>query len=191
VRFVEKLNWATGIDAKGRPIRTDVKPTPEGTKVCPGYGGATNWFSPSYNESTGLLYFMAMEQCQTYISASTPQKFEAGKEFYSTGVKRTPGEKFQKLLLAYNVGTGELAWKYPQIGPGHSSAGTMTTAGGVVFFGDEQQAFEAVDAHNGRPLWHFNTGQDISASPMTYAVNGKQYIGIAAGGDIFSFALPQ
>jgi alcohol dehydrogenase (cytochrome c) len=191
VRFVEKLNWASGIDAKGRPIRTDVKPTPEGMKVCPGYGGATNWFSPSYNESTGLLYFMAMEQCQTYISASTPQKFEPGKEFYSTGVKRTQGEKFQKILLAYNVGTGELAWRYPQIGPGHSSAGTMTTAGGVVFFGDEQQSFEAVDARDGRPLWHFDTGQDISASPMTYAVNGKQYVGIAAGADIFSFALQQ
>ena len=190
VRFVEKLNWATGIDAKGRPIRTDVKPTPEGAKVCPGYMGATNWYSPSYNESTGLLYFMALEQCQTYFSASVPQQFEPGKEFYSTGVQRSPGEKFEKLLLAYNVGTGSIAWRYPQTGPGHSSGGTMTTAGGIVFFGDDAQSFEAVDAQAGKPLWHFNTGQDVSASPMTYAVDGKQYVAIAAGSDIFVFALP-
>lgn len=190
VRFVEKLNWATDIDAKGRPIRTDVKPTPEGAKVCPGYMGATNWFSPSYNESTGLLYFMALEQCQTYFSASVPQQFEPGKEFYSTGVQRSPGEKFEKLLLAYNVGTGSIAWRYPQTGPGRSSGGTMTTAGGIVFFGDDAQSFEAVDARAGKPLWHFNTGQDVSASPMTYAVDGKQYVAIAAGSDIFVFALP-
>jgi alcohol dehydrogenase (cytochrome c) len=66
----------------------------------------------------------------------------------------------------------------------------MTTAGGVVFFGDDAQSFEAVDARDGKPLWHFNTGQDIGASPMTYAVQGKQYVAVAAGSDIYSFALP-
>src|SRR5437868_3583900 len=54
VPFVKKLNWASGVDGRGRPIPTDVKPTPAGTKVCPGYAGATNWFSPSYNESTHM-----------------------------------------------------------------------------------------------------------------------------------------
>jgi alcohol dehydrogenase (cytochrome c) len=190
-RFVEKLNWAKGIDAKGRPIRTQVQPTPEGTKICPGYIGATNWFSPSYNRATGLFYFMATESCQTYFSAEVPQKFEPGKEFYSTGVKRIPGETFQKLLIAYNAATGKIAWKYSQIGAGHSSAGTMTTAGGLVFFGDDAQSLEAVDARNGVALWHFDTGQDISASPMTYAVGGKQYVAIAAGSDLFAFSLPQ
>jgi alcohol dehydrogenase (cytochrome c) len=66
----------------------------------------------------------------------------------------------------------------------------MTTAGGLVFFGDDAQSFEAVDAQSGKPLWHFNTGQDISASPMSYAVDGKQHVSIAAGSDVFSFALP-
>jgi alcohol dehydrogenase (cytochrome c) len=66
----------------------------------------------------------------------------------------------------------------------------MTTAGGLVFFGDEASSLEAVDAKTGKPLWHFNTGQDMSASPMTYAVAGKQYVAIAAGSDVFSFALP-
>jgi alcohol dehydrogenase (cytochrome c) len=191
VRFVEKLNWATGVDEKGRPIRTEVKPTPSGTKVCPGYTGATNWYTPSYNDSTQFLYFIALEQCQTYFSAVEPQRFQAGKTFYSTGVNHIPRENAQKVLLAYDVGTGAIAWKYPQIGSGHSSGGTMTSAGGLLFFGDDAQSFEAVDARDGKPLWHFNTGQDISASPMSYAVQGKQYVSIAAGSDVFSFALPQ
>jgi alcohol dehydrogenase (cytochrome c) len=188
--FVEKLNWAKGIDGKGRPIRTDVKPTPRGARVCPGYTGATNWFSPSYNESTHLLYFLALEQCQTYFSAPDPERFKEGQTFYSTGVKRIPGEDSQKILLAYDVGTGSIAWRYPQVGSGHSSGGAMTTAAGLVFFADDAQSFEAVEAATGRPLWHFNTGQDISASPMSYAVAGKQYVSIAAGSDVFSFALP-
>src|SRR6202047_88526 len=73
VPFVEKLNWAKGIDAQGRPIRTEVKPTPNGTRVCPGYAGATNWFAPSYNESTHLIYFMALEECETYFAKAQAQ----------------------------------------------------------------------------------------------------------------------
>ena len=191
IRFAEKLNWATGIDAKGRPIRTDVKPTPDGTKVCPGYSGATNWYSPTYSESSHLFYFMAVEQCQTYYSAQEPQRFAPGKEFYSTGVKHIPGEDSHKTLLAFDLATGSFAWKYPQVGPAHSTGGTMSTAGGLVFFGDDAQSVEAIDARDGKPLLHFNTGQDMSASPMTYAVDGRQYVAIAAGSDVFSFALPQ
>jgi alcohol dehydrogenase (cytochrome c) len=78
----------------------------------------------------------------------------------------------------------------PQVGNGHGFAGTMTTMGKLAFFGDDAQSFEAVDARSGVPLWHFNTGQNLHASPMSYAVNGKQYVAIAAGSDIFSFALP-
>src|SRR5437667_2401246 len=189
IRFVEKLNWASGIDAKGRPIRSDIMPTPSGTKVCPGYAGATNWFSPSYSESAHLFYVLVREQCQTYFSAAEPQQFQPGKEFYSTGVKHAAGEKSEKLLIAFDVSSGTSAWKYPQIGSGHSMSGTMTTAGGLLFFGDDAQSFEALDAQNGKPLWHFNTGQEMSASPMTYAVDGKQYVAVAAGSDVLSFAL--
>ena len=82
------------------------------------------------------------------------------------------------------------AWRYVQAGRGHSAGGTMTTAGGLVFFGDDAESFEAVDAQTGKPLWHFHTGQNIAASPMSYAINSKQYVAIAAGSDIFSFALP-
>jgi alcohol dehydrogenase (cytochrome c) len=188
-RFVEKLNWAKGVDPHGRPIRTDVRPTPAGTRVCPGYSGATNWYAPSFNESTRMVYFLSLEECETFLSRPTPE-FREGKEYYSTGVKRIPEETSQKVLLAYSLDTDSISWKYPQAGRGHSSGGTVTTAAGLVFFGDDAGSLEAVDAQTGKPLWHFNTGQDISASPMSYAVAGKQYVAIAAGSNIFSFALP-
>jgi alcohol dehydrogenase (cytochrome c) len=189
VPFVEKINWARGIDEQGRPIRTGVRPTAEGTRVCPGYAGATNWYAPSYNESTHMVYFLALEHCQLYLSNPT-EGFQEGKTFYSTGVKRIPTEDAQKLLVAYSLDSGSFAWKYAQTGRGRSSAGTMSTAGRLLFFGDDAGSLEAVEAHSGKALWHFNTGQDISASPMTYAVEGKQYVAIAAGSDVFSFTLP-
>ena len=188
--FVEKLNWAKQIDAQGRPVRTDVKPTPEGTRICPGYTGATNWFAPSYNESTHSIYFLALEQCQTYFSKPQAQRFKEGEVYYSTGVKGIAGEPNRKFLVAYSLDSDSITWKYPQAGLGHSSGGTMATAGGLVFFGDDSQSIEAVDAQTGKALWHFNTGQRMSASPMSYSIAGKQYVAIAAGSDIFSFALP-
>jgi alcohol dehydrogenase (cytochrome c) len=76
------------------------------------------------------------------------------------------------------------------VGSGRSWGGTLTTAGGLLFFGDDSESFEAVEASNGRVLWHFNTGQMMRASPMSYAVDGAQYVAIAAGSDVFSFSLP-
>jgi len=176
------------VDSQGRPIRTGIKPAANGTRVCPSYAGATNWFSPSYNPTTGLLYFLALEDCELYFTK--PQTFAPGRTYYSTGVRRIPGEHAQKLLLAYDLGGGKIAWRYQQVGDGYSAGGTLTTAGGLVFFGDNADSFEAVNAQSGKPLWHFNTGQTLHASPMTYAINGKQYVTIAAGSDIFTFALP-
>jgi alcohol dehydrogenase (cytochrome c) len=186
--FVKNLTWAKGIDAQGRPIRSGLDPSPEGTRVCPGFNGATNWYAPSYNESTHFVYFLALENCEIFFTKG--QKFEEGKTFYSTGTNRIPGETSQKILLAYDLDKQVFAWRYPQVGHAHSSGGTMTTAAGLVFFGDDAQSFEAVDATSGKPLWHFNTGQNFSASPMSYAVGDKQYVAIAAGSDVFSFALP-
>jgi len=187
-RFAEKLNWATGIDAAGRPIRTAIKPTETGTRICPGMVGATNWHSPAFNPDTGLLYFMVLESCDIYMTKA--QKFVPGQTYYASGTRHSPSDQNQKILLAYSIDGDKPAWRYVQSGEGHSSAGVMTTAGGLVFFGDDARSFEAVEATSGKPLWHFNTGQNISASPMTYAVNAKQYVALAAGSDIFTFALP-
>ena len=188
VPFTDKLNWAKGIDKQGRPVRTGVAPSPEGTRVCPGFSGATNWYSPSFNPETHLFYFLVSDNCNLYFKQA--EKFQEGKEFYSTGVKRSPGDEHQHLLVAYNLDSGKPAWRVLQHGAGRGSAGTMTTKGGLVFFGDYAQSFEAVDARSGAVLWHFQTGQTLHASPMSYETNGVQYVAIAAGSDIFSFALP-
>lgn len=187
--FVEKLNWATGIDVHGRPLLTGLKPTPEGTRICPSMTGATNWFSPSYNPSTHLFYFLALEDCEMYFAGAEKQVYRPGQTYYSTGAKRIPREAAKKIMLAFDVPTGKPVWRYPQVGDGDSWGGTMTTAGGLVFFGDDAGELEAVDARSGKPLWHFNTGQRMHASPMSYAVDGVQYVSIAVGSDLFSFAL--
>ena len=186
--FVEKLNWAKGVDAAGRPILSGRIPTADGTYICPGVVGATNWFSPSYNPNTGLFYVMALEACNLYFAA--PRKFIKGETYYNTGTKTRPGEHGQKILLALSIADGKTAWRYPQVGRADSSGGTLTTDGGLLFFADDAGSLEAVEASSGHPLWHFNTGQPIHASPMSYAVNGVQYVAISAGSDVFTFALP-
>jgi len=186
--FVEKLNWANGVDASGRPILSGRIPTLAGTLICPGITGATNWFSPSYNPNTGLFYVMALENCN--LDFASPKRFVQGETYYNTGTKLPPDEHSQKILLALSVADGKTVWRYPQAGDGNSWGGTLTTAGGLVFFADDAGSLEAVDATTGHALWHFNTGQRISASPMTYAVDGIQYVAISAGSDVFIFSLP-
>ncbi len=186
--FVDKLNWAKGIDASGRPILSGRIPTGQGTYICPGINGATNWFSPSYNPDTGLLYVIALENCNLFFV--DPKPFARGETYYGTGTKMPPDENSQKILLALSIPDGKPVWRYPQVGRGDSWAGTLTTAGGLVFFGDDSGSLEAVDAKTGDPLWHFNTGQTIYASPMTYAVDRVQYVTIAAGSDVFTFSFP-
>src|SRR6202166_4605850 len=150
VRFVEKLNWATGIDAHGRPIRTGVQPTANGTRTCPGFAGATNWFSPSYHPASKLFFFIANEDCSIY--SLKPENFKEGQTYYSTGVRHSATDHGQKILLAYDLESDKPAWRYVQTGEGYSSAGTMTTAGDLLFFGDNTQSFEAVDPRSGKPL---------------------------------------
>jgi alcohol dehydrogenase (cytochrome c) len=186
--FVKKLNWASAIDEAGRPVRSGLQPSKEGTVVCPDMTGATNWFSPTYNPDTGLFYFIAFESCQTYFLE--PQTFKEGREYYATGVKQVPGGTHEKKLLAYDAATGTPRWSYALPGDGESWAGAMSTAGGLVFFGNDAEEFEAVDAKSGQSLWRFNMGQSVHASPMSYAMDGKQYVAIAAGSDLFSFGLP-
>jgi alcohol dehydrogenase (cytochrome c) len=187
--FVQKLNWAKGMDASGRPILSGRIPTLEGTYICPGIEGATNWFSPSYNPDTGLFYVLAMENCNVFFAK--PRRFVTGETFYNTGTNHTSTETSQKILLALSLADGKVVWSYPQVGAGKSSGGTLTTAGGLLFFGDDSESFEAVDASTGHVLWHFNTGQTMHASPMTYAMDSMQYVAVAAGSDVFSFSLPR
>lgn len=187
-RLVDKLNWATGIDAKGRPVEVpDMEPTAGGRRACPSVRGAANWMSPSYNPQTGLLYVPTLEQCDIYTSsAKQPQPMQG---FAGTGGERIPAEPGQFFLRAFDPKTGKRVWEYPMTGPATMWAGTVSTAGGLVFFGDDDGQLVAVDAATGKYLWHFYMGQPLTASPITYSVAGKQYVSIAAQTDVFTFAL--
>jgi alcohol dehydrogenase (cytochrome c) len=187
--FIRKLTWASGIGTDGRPqVLPDTDPTPQGNRACPDVVGGTNWFAPSYNPDTGLFYVIAAENCANYVSST--QGFQKGRGFEGTGSQRIPGEQGEKFLRAIDVQSGEIRWEYPMVGAGDSWAGTLSTAGGLVFFGDDSGYVVAAEAKSGKPLWHFNTGAArLSASPMTYAINGRQYVTLASGTNIVTFGL--
>lgn len=186
--LVDKLDWASGIDSKGRPILVPGKdPTPNGNRVCPGVRGATNWMSPSFNPDTGLLYVVTLEQCDIFTSSA--KEPEPKKHFAGGGAGPRPNEVGQFFLRAIEPTTGRRVWEYPMTGPGESWAGTVSTAGGVVFFGDDDGHLVAVDARTGKHLWHFQTGEGLTASPITYEAGGKQFVAIASATAIFAFGL--
>ena len=189
-QFLKNLNWASGLDSKGRPILNDLKENANGeTYVCPGFQGGTNWFSTSFNPGTGLYYFQALERCNLF--APRNMEWQAGRGFMGGTARPAPGETFTKSLRAINIQTGEVAWDLVQ-GPNSvtASAGVMSTASGLVFFGENSGAFMAADAANGKVLWDFPTNQVWKASPMTYVFDNKQHIAIAVGQSIVAFALP-
>ena len=186
--FLKKLTWAREIGADGRPALIDGQaPTAQGTKVCPAVEGATNWFSTSFSASTGLYYVQALEKCT--IFSRSPETWRPGESYYSGATRRVPDEPGQKLLRAIDVRTGEVRWEVPQVGRASTWGGTLATAGGLVFFGDDSGALSAVDASDGTPLWRFDANADWKASPMTYVFDGRQYIAVAAGPNIIAFAL--
>jgi PQQ-dependent dehydrogenase (methanol/ethanol family) len=187
--FVEKLTWASGIGPDGRPqLLSGGEPTPGGVKVCPAVEGATNWMSTAYNPEIGLFYVMALEKCVIY--SKSPEQWERGKSFYGGGTREVPDEPGRKYLRAIDVQTGKTVWEYPQIGPGNTWGGTLSTAGGLVFFGDDSGAFAALEAKGGKLLWYFHTNELWKASPMTYVAGDKQYVAVAAGSNILAFGLP-
>ena len=186
--FVKKLTWASGIGADGRPVLLPGnEPTVEGQLVCPSVAGAANWPSNAYSPATGLFYMFAEESCNIY--SKNDQWWKAGESFYGGGTRRAPEGSGGKFLKAIDIQTGKMKWEIPEIGGGILASGLMATAGGLIFYGDGGGAFVAADAANGKLLWHFNTGQSWKAGPMTYMADGRQYIGMAAGSTVMTFAL--
>jgi PQQ-dependent dehydrogenase (methanol/ethanol family) len=181
--LVRRLTWASGVGPDGRPIvLPNSAPTPAGVEACPAVRGATNWYSTAYNPATRLYYVMTVEDCSLYRKA------------HDGGYGRVnhPDDPAMKVLRALDVDTGKVAWEIPMIGnPEKNYSGVLSTAGGVVFFGESSGGIAAADAATGKFLWHFETNQILKGSPMTYQVDGRQYIAIAAGTNILSFALPE
>jgi alcohol dehydrogenase (cytochrome c) len=185
---VKKLTWAKEIGSDGRPVRNpNQEPTETGNTVCPALEGATNWFSTSFHPGTGLYYVQTLELCSVYVKKAT--EWQAGKSYFGGDVRSVPNEKPQKILRAIDIQTGRIAWELAQTGPGDSWGGVLSTAGGLVFFGDDTGWFAAVDAKTGRRLWRFPVNDFWKASPMTYMFDNKQYVAVAVGSNILAFAL--
>lgn len=186
--FVKNITWASGIGPDGRPkLLPSQEPTQQGTRVCPSVSGATNWPSTAFSPSTGLFYLMAAEACTVFTKNA--EWWKQGESFYGGGTRRSPGDINAKFLKALDLQTGKTIWEVPVEG-GILQSGVMSTDGGLVFYGDGSGAFVAADAKTGKLLWHFDTGQSWKAGPMSYAIDGKQYIGVAAGPTIMTFGLP-
>jgi PQQ-dependent dehydrogenase (methanol/ethanol family) len=186
-KFVDKLNWATGIGADGRPIVVPgLEPAHDGTKVCPNVLGAANWPSVAFSPEAQLFYVQAREDCGVYVK---PPRWNPKP------IAMEPGQMF---LRALDIETGERKWEVPQIGTADSWGGVLSTAGGLVFFGEDSGALGAVDAATGEDLWHIQTnastelgdGHSWRSSPMTYLAGGKQYIAVSNGPNILVFGLP-
>ncbi|MGC1461500.1 MAG: PQQ-binding-like beta-propeller repeat protein [Terracidiphilus sp.] len=188
-KFVMSENWASGIDERGRPIANNLIPDEKGVKVCPGYSGGTNWYSPSYSPSTNMFYFRSLEACTVFTAKTEP--FEEGREYYSTGIRSAlpaSGDMNSgSWINAFSLDNLDFAWRDKQVGGG-GSAGVMSMAGGLIAFGAGDQ-FEIDDARTGKPLWSFGLSQQAHSSPMSFGINGKQYLAVAAGDTVYAFGL--
>lgn len=185
-----KETWAKGLDAKGRPIELpNIEPTPQGNLIYPSITGSVNWTSSSYSPLTGLFYVDTREQGAYYykghptISPHNPLDIGGGG-----GQKVVGGDDAYTAVRALEATTGDLKWQFKMVGD--TWTGTLVTAGNLVFCADAGGNFFALDATTGKPLWHVQLGNSVRANPVTYAVDGKQYVEAAAGNSVFVFSLP-
>jgi alcohol dehydrogenase (cytochrome c) len=181
-----KVTWSKGIDANGRPIVLPGKePTEQGMKVCPGLDGGHNWSATAYSPQTGLFYFHSTDRCDIFFLHK--QSFRTGQWYQASTEVEASDERASGAVVAIDPTTGQTRWRYEMITP--SSSGVLATGGGLIFTGDGEGYLVALDARTGKALWHFQTGGQIIAPPISYTWNGKQQIAIAAGSSIFTFAL--
>jgi alcohol dehydrogenase (cytochrome c) len=179
VPFVHQ-NWTQGLDQSGRPI--PLPPTLDetrGRQVYPGAKGATNWWSPTYDPELNRIFVPVLEQGMVFFPTARTLPSAVGRSFYTA-------------VRALDATTGERVWEHRQPARllDNESAGLLSTRGGIVF-GSDQSQFFALDAQTGERLWSVETGGLIMAAPVTYQVEGEQFVTIPAGRSVLTFALPK
>ena len=197
------VNWAEGLDDNGRPVET---PQPPGAPTYPGVQGGTNWYSPSYSPRTEMMYIPAWESYASVFDAQ-PQEYAPGRPFVGgrprtaqpvpdaptvPGLTRGPVNTWTAAagsgaVVALDALTGEQRWKFEMTDV--TSSGILTTASDLLFTGARSGYFQALDARSGDLLWRVSLGGQIVNGPMTYAVDGKQYVAVIAGSSLSTFAL--
>jgi acido-empty-quinoprotein group A len=179
--FIDQT-WASGVDAQGHPIpKPDATPSPDGALVEPGSDGSTNWMAPSFDPQTGLFYVNCRRIFSIYFeTAQGKAEGWGGRDRILWG---------NSTLRALDYKTGKVFWNH-EIGRGESLAGILTTAGGLFFSADKSDNLLALDPATGKTLWHLNIGGELVASPMTYQLDGRQYLLFAVEDSLYTFVLP-
>ncbi|HEV2710606.1 MAG TPA: acido-empty-quinoprotein group A [Edaphobacter sp.] len=176
------VNWALGLDKKGQPIPNPAKePSRDGVLIAPDEGGLTNFRSPSFDPKTGLFIVSAHPSWSLYFAKPEDGTYGwAGADYGLWG---------KGVLEAIDYQTGKIRWSH-ELGPNGSGAGVLTTDSGLTFTGDAHGNFLALDTANGKTLWHAGSGAGISSSPITYKIDGEQYLLTSSGSVLFAFKLP-
>jgi alcohol dehydrogenase (cytochrome c) len=177
------VNWALGVDKQGRPIPNPAKePAPDGRLIAPDEGGLTNFRAPSFDSKNGLFIVDATPSWSVYFSKPVDGTYGwagADDSVWSKGV-----------IDAIDYQTGKIRWSH-FVGAGGSGAGVLTTDSGLTFTGDSEGNFLALDSGDGKALWHSGSGSDIGTSPITYLLDGRQYVVMSSGTVMFAWALTQ
>jgi acido-empty-quinoprotein group A len=179
--FIDQT-WASGVDSRGRPIaKPGAAPSPDGALVEPGSDGSTNWMAPSFDPQTGLFYVNCRRLFSVFYNTVTGKAEGWGGRDRNLWANTT--------LRALDYRTGKVVWNH-ELGDGESLAGILTTAGHLLFSADNSGNLLALDPTTGKTLWHLNAGGRMQASPMTYELDGRQYLIIAVQNILYAFALP-
>jgi alcohol dehydrogenase (cytochrome c) len=177
------VNWTLGIDKQGRPIPNPAKePAPDGRLIAPDEGGMTNYRSPSFDPKNGLFIVSAHPSWSIYFAKPADGVYGwAGADYDVWG---------KGVIDAIDYQTGKIRWSH-ELGPEGSGAGVLTTDSGLTFTGDAMGNFLALDSSDGKTLWHAGSGSHIVSSPITYELDGRQYVLTSSGSVLFVWALPQ
>lgn len=185
-----RQTWADGLTVSGRPmVRDDARPSAEGSIVFPGVTGATNWWPPSYSPLHDMFYVPFLEQPNIFFKWN--EEYRQGELYLGGVAKPVGGYRHYSGVRALDPATGERQWeiRFPERGGWSHVGGVLTTAGGLLFVGDNESLY-GIDSRTGEQLWKVVTVGGINAAPMTYKVDGRQLVTIAAGRSILTFALP-
>lgn len=180
--YVKTITWTKGLDKNGKPIGTVIPGAVKGFHFCPGVGGGRNFNHSAYSPRTGWWYSTGTEMCSSLDPAKTEVK--PGEDWFGGKIADAPNLEAQPHISAFDPATGKEQWSFPTKYVNESSL--LATAGDLIFAGDLEGYVFALDARTGEKIWSFNTGGRIAAPPVSFSVNGRQYIAIASGGGSFN-----